>query len=503
LLTFPALPRLSGEDVRLEGSARPLHSIGAARGQAAFWTVLTLCVLGIKILILTLDPLPLFVIGDSEVYLNSAISPAVPFDRSIVYGTAFIRPILATFGTTKAIVVAQMLLASCSALLAGVCARIGFRTPLWIVALAALAYAVDPLALIHERLIMTEGVALFGLALFVLVGLCYIESQRLSWLILLAVCSTWIVSLRPSFVPLLLICAVFLPVLGPLRSESTRLRPQWQLLSHQIISVAVTILFHSVYMQYLAYSTGRAPSYNSGSGLFLIASWAPLITRDDFPDPAVFDSILPELGFDLTNRFNRLGHRFADDGLCELLATNQGDYDRANRLAEKVALNAGSRNPLGVLDLGWKTYNDLWNRELMRQSILTDQGQRELDQSLIDFFKSNYSEDISRRHLTDTPVKQWHRLAFLWYRFLLLSPLISAAVIIACPTHRRAAVFLTALVCGLMTFNCLTSTEPVVRYLHSISWLTIVLFAPLMCISLHKIKVLWCSSTRRYVISQR
>jgi hypothetical protein len=159
----------------------------------------------------------------------------------------------------------------------------------------------------------------------------------------------------------------------------------------------------------------------------------------------------------------------------ERLIADQSDYHRANALAKEVALSAGRRDPAGVLELGWRTYKDYWNRDLMRTLILVDQGQKEIDKPLIDYFQTRYSEDISQRHLTDSPIKKWHGSATEWYRSLLLSPLLAAAIILLVPQHRRVAIFIGMLVTGLVGANCLLASEPLIRYLHSVEWFTTML----------------------------
>jgi hypothetical protein len=109
-----------------------------SRHRIAFWLALTAAVLGLKIALLAIDSLPLFFLGDSAVYLGSALGNGLPSDRSFTYGVIFIRPVLAVFGSLKAVVVVQSVLSSAIAVLAAVCLRVGFRAPLWVAAVAAL-----------------------------------------------------------------------------------------------------------------------------------------------------------------------------------------------------------------------------------------------------------------------------------------------------------------------------------------------------------------------------
>jgi hypothetical protein len=451
------------------------RKIASSHSPVVFWFALATAVLGIKIALLLVDPLPLFFLGDSGVYLDSAISSSMPNDRSFTYGLTFIRPLLAVFGTLYAVVVAQSLLASATALLAAACLRIGFCAPLWATAAAALVYAIEPLALIHERLVMTETLTLVFFALFVLAGLAYISHPRASLLSLLAVLGTCVLSLRTFFIPVLLVATAAAVILGAprLKAESGSAKLfRSRFLRHALVAIVATLLCHAVYKTGFSYVTKRPPAYNSAAGLFLLASWAPIITADDFPNEIMAAHVLPKLEFDLRNRAVRPNQRYSKGGLVELLLDDTGrHYNKANALALETAVHAGRRNPVGVAGLAWDTYTDFWDRDKMANSILVDQGQLELNQSLLDYFRSTYAEDLSRHHLQDTPVKRWHRVNTFWYRLLLLSPAF-AVVLVLRRRFRAQAIFIGVIVWAVMVVACALVTEPTLRYLHALAWLT-------------------------------
>ena len=62
-----------------------------------------------------------------------------------------------------------------SALLLAAVLRVGFDVSRVTAGLAALAYAVEPLALFYERMLMTENLATFFMAGFVFVGVAYLR----------------------------------------------------------------------------------------------------------------------------------------------------------------------------------------------------------------------------------------------------------------------------------------------------------------------------------------
>jgi hypothetical protein len=451
-----------------------------------FWTSLVALVSAIKVTFLLFDRLPVFFLGDSESYLASAISPYMPFDRSFTYGLFFIRPILAIFSSLGAVIITQSLISGGSCILAGICMRVGFDAPLWVVAVTAIAYAFEPLALIQERLVLTETVALFFFALFVLVGLLYIRQLRWYLIVLLALIGTVELSLRTSFVPVVVIAAAAVVLLGaPRLWDELRARRRFfpVLLLHVVLAAGATAGFHAAYKQYFSYMTGTPPSYNAGGNFFLLAAWAPLVSKTDFPNERVANLILPKVKYDLRDRFSRPVNRFWPDGLVGvMIKAENGNVVLAQKLAGKVARNAVRRDPLGVAGLAWDTYADFWDRTIMDNRLLIEHGNRELSDNLIAYFKKHSNEDLSGHHLQPTLTKQWHLSAVYWYRFLLLSPLLSLFTILIASSHRGSSIFIGVTVCALIAVSCALVTESVIRYLHPVAWLTCLQLGQVLCV---------------------
>jgi hypothetical protein len=245
---------------------------------------------------------------------------------------------------------------------------------------------------------------------------------------------------------------------------------------HLAVGLGFTFGFHALYKQLFHRVTGQPPGYNSADGLFLLASWAPLVTRADFPDPALFDRIRPMLGPKLTDRFERPGQRFSPEGLIgRLIESEHNNEPAANVLARQIAFNIGRRDPLGVLILGWNTYLDFWSPPVMTHVLQVDEGLQEADQSLIELFRTRYGEDISGHQNLRSFAKSWHGQATLWYRLVLVTPLIWLAALILSPRCWRPMLLIGISVMGQMLVDTMLVTEPVVRYLHSLAWLTVLL----------------------------
>jgi hypothetical protein len=441
-----------------------------------FWWVLAATLLA-NAAMLAIDHEPLFIIGDSMVYVNSAFGTGGPSDRSFAYGRYFIRPLLWLFGSLDAVVVAQAVMASCCAGILAVILRLGFGVGGPLAFVVAVAYVAEPLALLYQHMMMTEGPALFFLAFFLLLGILYLRQPRYRLLAGLAAASVGGVAFRVSMLPVLMASMVLLPPLAFLRGWPVPRplvnRAAW----HLAVGLALTFGMHALYKNLYHSVTGQPAGYNSADGFFLLASWAPLLTRADVPDPALFDRIVPTLGANLADRFARPGQRFSPNGLIQrLIEAEQNNGQAANALAKKIALNIGRRDPVGVLELGWRTYLDFWNPPVMAHVLSVDEGQQEADPPLIALFHERYNEDISRHQLLRTFVKSWHAQGASWYRVVLLTPLIWLAALILRPRRWRPMLLVGLSVIGLMLVDTLLVVEPVVRYLHSIAWLTILLF---------------------------
>jgi hypothetical protein len=437
------------------------------------WLVLlvSLCANGIMLLI---DHEPLFIIGDSMVYVNSAFGTGGPGDRSFAYGRYLIRPLLWVFGSLNSVVVAQAIMSACCAAMLAAILCLGFGVHRWIAFVIGVSYTAEPLALLYQRMMMTEGPALFCLAGFFLLSILYLRSPRVRLLGALAAANVACVAFRVGLLPIVVICMLLLPPLALLRQWPLRRDTLTQCATHLIVSLVLMYGTHALYQHLYHKVTGLPPAYNSADGYFLLASWAPLITRADFPDPALFDQIRPTLGSDLANRFTRPGQRFSPDGLIGRLIESQHNNERmANALAKQIAINAGRRDPLGVLALGWRTYLDFWNPTVMANVLQVDEGQLEADRPLIDIFRARYNEDISGHQLIQSFVKSWHGRAALWYRFVLLVPLVWLAALVFRLRYWRALLLLGVSAIGLLLVDTMLVVEPVVRYLHSIAWLTI------------------------------
>ena len=284
---------------------------GADRAEIQFFVLLGAAILAIKLAFLWIDNVPLFFMGDWRISGFGAEGLRAA-QRSFAYGQVFIRSLLWLFGSLRAVVAAQVVSSAGSALLLAAVLRVGFDVSRVTAGLAALAYAVEPLALFYERMLMTDNLATFFMAGFVFVGVAYLRRPRIAPLPWLSVFSTAGIALRTSLLPTVLSCAAVLPLLAPGRLKIR--------LCHLALLAVLTLAGHAAYWHWFHKQTGWPAGYRGDSGFFLLASWLPLMTPADFPDPALYDRIMSQVHFPLSHRTGQL---FSPDGVIGNLVRTQ------------------------------------------------------------------------------------------------------------------------------------------------------------------------------------
>jgi hypothetical protein len=243
-------------------------------------------VFAIKLMLLVVDPTPLFFMGDSKVYIDAAVYHNIPWSRSFTYGW-LIRLFAVWPGTLQPLVVSQVLASALTAWLLALTLLRFFAVRPSVVIVASILFAVDPLQLIHERLILTETFTLLLLAGNLLAAFRYLRYPGLLSLFLVCLTGILIVSLRLVYLPVVLSEALLLPLLGWVNGSSKEGLPdrRRQCLLHVGAALLISLGLHAGYRQLVGSLTGRPAAYLHWDGLFLISAWAPLLQSEDATDP--------------------------------------------------------------------------------------------------------------------------------------------------------------------------------------------------------------------------
>ena len=128
-----------------------------------------------------------------------------------------------------------------------------FQVRGWLAFLAALAFALDPLQTVHERLVMSEAVTLLVMALE------YLKQHHLGWLIAISLAGVTLTALRLVHVPAVWVVAVLLPACTFRQSLP---RPKLRAASALAVSVGSTLVLQLCYQETVCILKQREPAYH-------------------------------------------------------------------------------------------------------------------------------------------------------------------------------------------------------------------------------------------------
>jgi len=442
-------------------------------------------VLSLKLVWLAIDRAPLFYLGDSQSYIYSAISGRPILNRSNSYPWLIwlisVRP-----RTLTTLVLAQSLAGAATAWILAFCLLRYFKVRAAIAVAAAVIFAVEPLQILHERMVLAESFAMLMLAVYLLLCLSYLARPRALTLIVLAATGVLLLSLRLVYVPVTLVGAVLVPLLGWMipRSEWTATNRVRRFLGHLAVSVFVTLGLHQVYRTATGLRVNLPPAYQYNSGFFLASTWAPLIEPEDASDPRarrVVEKLLDSAAYPLRDFKVRFRQLWSEGGLTsEMKKAFGGDTYSANVAAEEMSLRTLRRAPLSVVRQTARAYAFYWQSPAsMRGWLLDEQGTtRGPDQSFLANLKEWFNLDAGESAASMTPSKRYHLLGAPWYIVLSVSPLIGLLCMRWVRREARPGALLLAVFGAmLLILPCATTVSTAVRFLHPLVFGTLVALA--------------------------
>lgn len=444
----------------------------------SYWLGCALILL-VKLVVLYFDHLPMFFLGDSEVYLNTAATGNIPINRSYTYGYLIGAITFATKSLTT-LVIMQVLASTVTAILLVHLLIHYFHTRLWIAWLFGLIFAVEPLQLLYERYVMAEAFALLILALYVMCCFEYLRRPRFTVLALVHLAGIALLSLRLSYLPIVLANVIALPIIATFGYSGRRAT---FLLAHVVAAVIIAATLHSSYRMMTGWLADKSPAYFYSDGFFLAASWAPLIQAEDFPDRAIADSVFPKIS-NLADVGGRPTQLWSETGLIHQLELLMPNRLEANLMASSIAFNIIKRDPLGVLGLAGTTFLGYLNKDLIVEGIFIDQGHYPgLTESMKNNLATNFRlTNAERLPQTKTLTKKYHKSAVGWYMALPILPFLWVIGFLIDFQRPQRLLWLnfgflsTAYLFIISTF----AIEVVVRYLHPLAWFSTLMIAVLV-----------------------
>ncbi|MGD1095860.1 MAG: hypothetical protein ABSB35_28195 [Bryobacteraceae bacterium] len=410
---------------------------------------------------------------DSGAFLLNALGYAFIPERSFVY-SALIRVFSVSTHSLRAIVAMQMVMGGITAwLLAFILLRF-FSVRPWIAILVALAFAFDPVQIVHEHLMLTETTAMLAVALFLATAVQYLRTFSSGWLVTVSVLGIVLVSLRLVYVPVVLACAVLLPLGAYFRSS--RREPRTLAIA-LMVSCSSTLLLQIGFRDLTGRLAGREPAYQYRTGDFMVTLVAPLIEPEDAKEVRVAEAVRAQNqgGLPLSDADFRTAQMWTTDGFVTRLHTVfHGDQRAANRAEDQLARAAIMRDPWGFVRLGFHTYLEYWRDIPQLDRILAKEHGTPptpvVPENGVRMISALFGVDVSNQHTLYTLSRRYHTLGRYWNVFLLASPLLAGLTLWPKPlmTEGAAPLFVWGLLLFAATFW--GASEAAYRYLHPFSF---------------------------------
>ena len=454
----------------------------------AHWWLFCLLILVLNFLLLAFDPLPKLFMGDSEAYLWTALSGWIPPDRSFLYGYVIRWSSLWT-ETLTSLLILQAFLGAVTAILVTIICRSIFGLASRLSYLFGLLCSLDPLQLVWQRYVMTETVSLFFYVLMLLFSFLYLRQRRLWQLAVLQILSVFVISFRMSYLLVVQMSALFLPliaflpeILAAVRKHSSTLLMASGLKSaglHLVFSILLMLVLQQGYRQLNGRLAGREPAYLHNSGLAILTTWAPALKPTDSPDPRLAELIAEGEQFRLNDIWSRDRQLYAPGHLVDRWKQIEPNAAISDQVAKQTALHALWRRPLGVATLGAETFLGYWDfKRIHRQAKL------ELGKALNNWPKERIWNVGTHFRLSPPPPEDAKRYTLLQRYFLRSQPYY--CIVLLSPFACIGLIFLVSegyvsllLLHSWILFGTVTilSKAASVRYLQPMSLLTILIFA--------------------------
>ena len=127
-------------------------------------------------------------LGDSQVYLSTALKGFIPPDRSFIYGF-IIKLIAVPTHSLTSLIAFQVLTSTLSVIILCYALIKLFSVTPRVAFIVGILCAVEPLQLLYERYIMTESLSLFVFSVYMVLIFYYLRKPRL--VVLIVVQITW------------------------------------------------------------------------------------------------------------------------------------------------------------------------------------------------------------------------------------------------------------------------------------------------------------------------
>jgi hypothetical protein len=440
----------------------------AARLNAAeLWRAAALA-LGLKALLLLLDPQLRLLLPDSAIYLQAAIDGRPPLDRSFAYPW-LVRITALASGDALALILLQ----SACGVFAAVCLYGWLRSQSvrsWLALAATAAFALEPAQLYYERNLMAEASGGALLVAFFVALSVYLARGHARWIPCYVLLGLGAVAMRLSLLPVVLGLGVLAPVLRFLASPSRDRGALWRQTAHLALAVLATWASHAVYQQAYGLLTHGPPAYNAAAGRIRLGVVAPLVRPAHFAGSGVDPSALQQLRIALDDPRQREAHIWLPGGLVDVVTRHAAEPEAA---ARRISANALRDRPWALLPVAGSLLQEHLDPRRMAEHLAVDLGPRPPHETLARQLHQRLQVDPATLRDRSGLATRWFALGSVWLTGCLfaLVPLALAALwrgrALPWPALRLLLCFAAlGLTAGYLLFAPVASF----RYLHPLPW---------------------------------
>jgi hypothetical protein len=355
--------------------------------------------LGLKCLLLLVDPHLRIFLGDSASYLHAAATDWVPPDRSFTYPWLVSVTAVASRSAFSLVMLQSLFGVASSLLLFWMLRRVA-GLGRWAAMAPAVLLAIEPSQLFYERMLMAEAAG--GLAMLACIAgvVGYVHSGRLRWVPVFAFAGIATVSMRMSLLPVVLGLTALAPLLRAWlhAGSEDRGRPLvagLRLVLHVGAVLAVTMALHSGFKQLHATLTDGPADYMRAQGQMRLGLVAPLVQPEHLARVGLPASVIDELQVPLRDHRAREAHIWSEGGLWPVLRSHAASEEEAQMLAREVSTRALQSDPLGLLRMGLANFSDYFDPAVARHRMNDDLGVRPLDDGVIEGLERLLAHDVA------------------------------------------------------------------------------------------------------------
>jgi hypothetical protein len=408
----------------------------------------------------------------------------IPPDRSYFYGYLVRWLALWPHGFTPLLFTQAFASGVTAIVFALICSRF-FEMSNSLSFLFGLLCALDPCQLVWERYVMTETFSLLVYVLVLYWSFAYLRDRRVWQLAVVQALSVVLIGFRISYLPVVQVCTVLLPIIAfarcalpVFRDRSKALGSPNELLStgfeHLVISVALMFVIHGAYKHVNGLLSKREPAYLSDTGAHLVAVWAPALQPSDATDPRFRDLIANGHQFQIASLGLRDAQQFGEGFLIDRWSRIEKSAKKRDQVARETAINALRRHPMDIVGLTLKTYMQYWGVRSIKRQAEQDLGYGELTDDQIRMLAERF-RFITVKTLPVQPFSLLQRYflgAWPYYFIVIISPL-TCAIATWIARYRGFASLLFVHASILMLAVTALSPRASIRYLQPVSVLTL------------------------------